>query len=258
MKRSKIKLKYLNNNKLILKDKTKEKESLLDKLDYTIIKSLITLVLIFLLLTWSYIPITILAILGIDYTNFNEIGKIIYMIVSNLLFLTILYQIYKKDIKRDFKNFFNNNLKDNLKLALRYWGIGLIIMVLSNFLISIVTNGKLATNEESVRSLINIAPWYMMFELIIYAPLSEELIFRRSIRDITKNKYIYPILSGMIFGGLHAITSLNSAIDLLYFIPYCSLGIIFALLYSKTNNIFSTITIHAFHNGLALILFLIQ
>lgn len=255
MKRQKIKPKYLSNNLSTPNNAIKDNINFIDKTEKIILKSLISLGLIFLLLFWSYIPITILAILGIDYTSFTEIGKIICMLINDILLLIILFQIYKKSIKQDFKNFFNHNLKENLKIAVKYWIIGMIVMIISNYIIAIVTNGKLATNEESVRELIKIAPWYMAFELTIYAPISEELIFRRSIRDIVKNPYIYSIISGLIFGGLHAITSLNSAIDLLYFIPYCSLGITFALLYSKTNNIFSTITIHAFHNGLALLLY---
>lgn len=258
MKRNKIKPKYLKQNLPKEKELTKKDTSnTFDKIEKSILKSLTSLGLILLLLTWGYVPIIILTILGFDYTTFSDIGKIICMIINDVLLLMILFKIYKESIKRDFKNFFNHNLKENLKIALKYWAIGTFIMMISNYIINIINDGKIAVNEESVQKLIQIAPWYMVFELIIYAPISEELIFRRSIRDIVKNPYIYAILSGMIFGGLHAISSLTSMIDLLYFIPYCSLGIAFALLYSKTNNIFSTITIHAFHNSLALLLFFI-
>ena len=89
-----------------------------------------------------------------------------------------------------------------------------------------------------------------------YTKLTEELIFRKSIRDISKNKWFYVITSGFVFGGLHVLSSITSVVDLLYLIPYCSLGFAFALLYTRTNNIFSSMTIHAFHNGLALILYL--
>lgn len=256
MKRNKIKPKYLNKFLQSTNEITpKETHNIFDKTEKTILKSLASFGLIILLLTWNYIPITILAILGIDYTTFSEIGKIICMIISDILLLIILFNIYKKSIIQDFKNFFNNNLKENFKISFRYWAIGMIIMLISNYIILIINNGEIAANEQAVQNLIKIAPWYMVFELLIFAPISEELVFRRSIRDIVKNPYIYALISGLIFGGLHAISSLNSMIDLLYLIPYCSLGIAFALLYSKTNNIFSTITIHAFHNGLALLLY---
>ena len=254
--RKKIKAKYLNKS---LSDDTgvnqKKRINFGDKIEKVVLKSLISFGLILLMLIWSAIPVISLSLLGVDYTEFSEISKVILMIISDMLFLIILFMIYRKSIIRDFKAFFNRNLKENFKIAVRYWLIGLAIMMVSNYVISVVMDGKMAVNEESVQNLIKIAPWYMAFELIIFAPVSEELIFRRSIRDVVDNRYLYAILSGMIFGGLHAISSFNSMIDLLYFIPYCSLGITFGLLYSKTNNIFSTITVHAIHNGLALLLY---
>lgn len=259
MKRNKIKPKYL---KIIDNQKKEEKNSksepnIFDKFEKLIINTLISLGLILLLLVWSYIPMTILALFNINYTNFSEFGKIIYMLICDILLLLILIKIYHKDFFQNFHDYFHHNFKENLKTSLRYWGIGIVIMIISNLIITILTNGRIATNEEAVRELIQISPLYMAFELIIYAPISEELIFRKSIYNITKNRYIYILLSGLIFGGLHAISSFNSLIDLLYLIPYCALGFTFAALYSKTNNIFSTITIHSIHNTLALILYLI-
>ena len=109
--------------------------------------------------------------------------------------------------------------------------------------------------STAVREMLNLSPLYMTFQILIYAPLTEELIFRKSIRDIFNNKIIYAIISGIIFGGLHAITSITNLTSLLYLIPYCSLGIVFGLLYAKTDNIFSTITAHIFHNFLALLVY---
>ena len=129
-------------------------------------------------------------------------------------------------------------------------------MFLSNIIIYFITGGKIAGNEEAVREMIKLSPITMAFEVAIYAPIVEELIFRDSIKKITNHKYIYPILSGLIFGGMHVIFSLNSTIDLLYLLPYSALGIAFACLYRDTNNIFSTIVIHSLHNLLALILVL--
>lgn len=259
MKRNKIKPKFLKQDTTLIEDSSiNNQKNIFDKIEHIIYKSLFSFGLILLLIFLGAIPVLVFQIFNVDYKSFSSLEKIIITLINELLFLGLLFKFYKKDITKDFKNFFNENWKEHLKLALRYWGIGMIIMIISNYLIAIITNGQLAANEEEVRKLIRSVPIYMLFELMIYAPVSEELIFRRSIRDIVKNRYIYAILSGLIFGGLHAITSVKSAIDLLYFIPYCSLGYIFALLYSKTNNIFSTITIHSIHNTLALILYLIS
>jgi len=223
------------------------------KIDYIFI----TIGLILLMLIWSAIPSIILLTLSINIEKIPTIIKVLYTFIFDIIFLIFLINIYKEEIKKEFFNFFNKkNLKNNLKTSLTYWLIGLILMITFNLIINTITNG-IAANEEEVREMINKLPLYMAFQVMIYAPLSEEIIFRKSIDKIFKNKYFFFIASGLIFGGLHVISSITSIKDLLYILPYASLGTIFAILYKKTNNIFSTITIHSIHNTLALILYLI-
>lgn len=217
----------------------------------------IPMILVLLMLLWQVIGVFILRIFGINYSNLNEVLKVLFMFSLDLLFIGLLIFIYRKSIFRDFKNFFNRQVFSNISLSFKYWLIGFLIMVFSNFIIAIITNGTLASNEEAVRDLIDKYPIYMAFQVMFYAPLTEEVIFRKSIKDAVNNKYLYVIISGLIFGGLHVISSINGLIDLIYLIPYCTLGFVFAYLYTKTNNIFSTITAHSFHNTLALILYLV-
>ena len=171
--------------------------------------------------------------------------------------MTIIISIYHKTLIKDFKNFFNKNIFNNLENAFKYWLLGFIVMVVSNLILTAITEG-IASNEEAVRTLIKAAPIYMFFDVSIYAPLMEELIFRKSIRDITDRKWLYILTSGLIFGGLHVISSISSPVDLLYLIPYSSLGIAFAYSYYKSNNIFSSITMHCMHNTLSFILLMIS
>lgn len=220
-------------------------------------KRCIPMILVLLMLLWQVIGVFILRIFGINYNNFNEVLKVLFMFSLDLLFIGLLIFIYRKSFFRDFKNFFNRQVFSNISLSFKYWLIGFLIMVFSNFIIAIITNGTLASNEEAVRDLIDKYPIYMAFQVMFYAPLTEEVIFRKSIKDAVNNKYLYVIISGLIFGGLHVISSINGLIDLIYLIPYCTLGFVFAYLYTKTNNIFSTITAHSFHNTLALILYLV-
>lgn len=232
------------------------KKTFLDKLEEKIKKIAITIGLTLLLVLWQIIPVIILKLFNIDIDNINKTMKILILFVNDCLFVILMLFIYRKTIKKDFKNYFNDNLKKHLKESFSTWLIGFGIMITSNFIITILTNGALAQNEENVRTLIDSYPLYMAFQLVIYAPITEELIFRKSIKDITNNKLIYILTSGLIFGGLHVLTSLSNIQGLLYLIPYCSLGFVFAYLYHKTDNIFSTITIHSFHNTLALIIYL--
>ena len=255
MKRNKIRPKYLE---LIRSSSNNKVSTIIDNTEKKLIKFVISILLITLMLFWGVIPSIILYILGIDPSTLNDTVKYSIVFVNDLLLIGLLILIYYKTVNEDFKKYFNHNFKNNFKQSIVYWLIGFGAMIFSNYIIAIVMNGQLTENEESVRSMIDMAPLYMGFQLVIYAPFVEEIIFRKSIRDFVSNKWVYAILSGFIFGGLHVLTSITDITSLLYLIPYCSLGFVFALLYTKSNNIFSSIMVHAIHNSLALVLYLVS
>ena len=222
-------------------------------------------IIIFLLLLvgmdiFSYIP---LRILNINMNNLSMNMKILYNFIFDVIFMAIIFIIYRKKLIKEFKEFFSN-FNDNMVIALEYYLVGLVIMLVSNCLIGYFFSEANANNENMVRLLIDRYPLYMLFSVALYAPLVEETIFRRCIKDIYDAfgksklvKYIYIIFSGLIFALLHVMGSATSSIDYIYVIPYLSLGICFASLYYKTDNLFSTMILHSFHNLVALILYLI-
>ena len=256
MEKNKIKPKYLDLLQKTNIDDNIKKINFIDKLEQKIIYFLKTLGLIFLLICGSSIPLIFLAILNINYNNLSTLSKTIYLFICDITILSTFIIIYKKDFFKDLKEYFTKNLTSNIETSFKYWSIGLLIMIISNFIITYLSRGGIAGNEESVRELINKVPLYMLFQLAIYAPITEELIFRKSIKDAINNKYIYILTSGLLFGFLHIVSYINTPLDLVYLIPYASLGIVFATLYYKTNNIFSTITIHAMHNALSVLVYL--
>lgn len=209
--------------------------------------------IIILMLTFTSI---FFSILNINPTTISEKEYILYMSLSNIILIIIFFLIYKNTLIKDFKSYIKN-LSQNIETSIKYWLIGFIIMIVSNLIITFILNKGLAGNEEEVRKLIDSFPLFMIFNAVIYAPLIEELTFRKSIKDCVSNKWIYVLTSGLVFGMLHIISYITSPIDLVYLIPYSALGISFALLYHKTNNIFSTISVHAMHNLLAVIIYLL-
>ena len=56
---------------------------------------------------------------------------------------------------------------------------------------------------------------------------------------------------------MHIFGQATSILDYVYIVPYMSLGVAFALLYSKTDNIFSSISMHCLHNTFTIILYFI-
>ena len=150
------------------------------------------------------------------------------------------WEKYFKKLKENFNSIIDTGIK--------YWFIGLIIMVISNIFIGLFITSAKAGNEEGVQQLIHSSRFLSIIAVGILAPIIEELTFRKAFREIFTNKTLFVLASGLIFGGLHVILSLNSLWDLFYIIPYSSLGIAFGYMYQKTDNIYTSIIMHIFHN----------
>ena len=209
------------------------------------------------MLLFSTIPVLLF---NIPYDKFNIIGKAIYNFICDIIFIGFVFWLYRDKIITDFKNYFQN-FRDNFEKSFKYYFIGAIVMVVSNLIITLCFTNATAGNEETVRKLIGEAPLYMLFSVSIYAPFVEEMVFRHGIRKWfnaeKKNKlskYLFALTTGFIFALLHILGRDSSIIDYVYIVPYMSLGCAFGLLYYETDNIFSSITMHALHNTATVIL----
>lgn len=162
------------------------------------------------------------------------------------LFVSLIF-LYWDDLKRDLKPFITH-FNELIDTSMKYWSIGLIVMVVSNILIGILSPKAIAGNEQIVQTLLDEAPLLTFFTAGILAPFIEEIVFRKSFYDIFKKKWLFILSSGLIFGGLHVVFTIQSAWDLLYILPYSSLGIAFAYTLDKTNNVYASISMHLIHN----------
>ena len=214
-----------------------------------IYKVLKTLLLFLLFFTISAIPALIF---NIDLDSLSDKDSIIYSVSCSIVFLIVIVGCYYKSLKKDFKLFFKD-FGNNMEQAFKYYLVGLGVMIVSNVIINLLLSGELTDNEQTVRNYLEIAPLLMLFDISIYAPLAEELLFRKSIREVIDNKWLYIFVSGFIFGALHVIDT-PFYMALLYLIPYCSLGFAFAYTYTKSNNIFSSIMMHFIHNSVTALL----
>ena len=192
--------------------------------------------------------------------NINNCSDLVYSLVNFFPYicLTIIFVLmYKKDLTKDFKNFIKNFGKYS-DTAFKYWSIGFIMMVLTNIIIGAFSPISIPDNEESVRSLLYDSPVIAIFFSCIFGPFVEEIIFRKSFKDVFKSKWSFILISGVVFGLLHVIGSISNLYGLLYFIPYSCLGIAFAITYYDTKNIFASIFAHVMHNSLTVLLILLS
>lgn len=188
--------------------------------------------------------------------NINRIplfAKIICSLASSFITLATITLILHKKVEKDIIDIKKNHKKYYSKYF-KYWLIGLAIMMISNLLILLITKNELPANEEAIRNLMDISPIYIYISAVLIAPLTEELVFRQGIRNIITNDKIFILVSGLVFGSLHVITGFSGMTDLLYLIPYCTPGFIFAYILTKTDNVLVSSGLHLMHNGLLIAL----
>ena len=212
-----------------------------------IIKGISVIFLYFFVSLFKDIPFILM---HINTANLPSHISIMYNLAVEILMITVIFTIFDKEIKdafNDIKKKHYTYFKDNLK----YYIIGLIVMMASNMLINILGGGT-STNETTIRNEFTVFPIYIFISAVVLAPLLEESVFRLAFRAIFKNDFLYITVSSLVFGSLHLIgTPVNELLPL-YLLSYCSCGIAFAYMLKKTNNIFVSMGFHFMHNGLIL------
>ncbi|MBO5138924.1 MAG: CPBP family intramembrane metalloprotease [Bacilli bacterium] len=204
----------------------------------------------------GYIQLIPIALFNIEYPINNMTTYTLLNLFSNLIIMSALIWIFKKPLKEGLEKLKKAPLKtvDN---AFKYYLLGLFGMMISNFLITFVLKGGGANNEKVVQSMISSAPIFMIISAGIIAPIIEEIVFRLSMNNLFKKTWTYVLASGLLFGSLHVISSFNSVLDLLYIIPYSSLGFAFAYMDRKENSVYPSILMHMLHNTVLTIISII-
>jgi CAAX protease family protein len=90
---------------------------------------------------------------------------------------------------------------------------------------------------------------FAVLEIVILAPISEELFFRGFLFGGLRSKWSFwpaAITSGLIFGLVHAPTGITTVV------PLAVLGFGLCFIYDRTGSIWPCVIAHMINNGLAL------
>lgn len=211
---------------------------------YTL-KGLITIFLYFFI---TYIKNVPFILLNINLDDISDISYRIYLLILDVFILLIMYLIYEKEFNKAIDDIQLNHQK-YFKENLKYYIIGIIIMIGANVIINYL-GGGISSNENSVRNELFKYPISTYISAVLFAPIIEETVFRLSFNAIFKNKMIFILTSGLFFGYLHVMTMPLDKLFPLYLISYASPGLAFAYINKKTNNILVSTGLHLMHNGI--------
>lgn len=179
-----------------------------------------------------------------DSTLLYNLELTIVYLITTIIFIILAKNEFKQSIK-------TLNLKI-IKRALIYWLIGLIIMSLSSDIIELI-GIPLNSNETMIREQLKEFPITQILQTVIFAPIMEEIVFRYSFKDLSRNKHIYALFTGIFFALMHLPDALINPTMLIHLIPYSALGIAFGYIYKDTDNLLATIIPHSLHNLISIL-----
>ncbi len=210
-----------------------------------ILKGIFVILLYFFVSLFKELP---LLLMGLHYDSLSIFGKEFYSILIEVLLILAIFFIFKDEFKRAFTDLKKNHLK-YFTSNFKYYIAGVIIMMMANSLI-LILGGNSSDNETAIRSQFDMYPIFTFISAVFLAPILEESVFRLSFRNIFKNNILFILASGFIFGGLHLTGMFDSNLFFLYLVAYSAMGVAFAYMLAKTNNIFVTMGFHFMHNGI--------
>lgn len=212
---------------------------------------------IILLTFFMLLSSTILQLIGI-----NIIPQGTHLIVFNIFTIFISYFIvaffYYKAEKReiDYKKLFGKARLGKVMVGI-VTGMGIFLFQQLSYRIFIPTNTTVGSNVQTLQS---IPVLFMVLFAVVLAPIVEELFFRGFFYEITNkqtNSYVYYIGTASLFALLH-LQNLNSPMYAIYnlIIVFIS-GLVFGVVYRKTNWIGTNIIAHATANGIVIFLLIL-
>ena len=223
-----------------------------------IFKLIISFVLFFNL---SLVIACIFKLVGINYSDFNYIDYACLNTFIELIMFVVVLLFYKKYLKKDLV-LFKLNKKDYIKKIISYFLIFLVVkygIALFSSLLLVMLGSDLVTseNQETVVTLAKTLPFMMMISTSLLAPFVEEGIFRLGIKKVINNKYLFILVSGLIFGFMHIFpTELPIYVALIESLNYVTMGLLLAYIYNETDNIYVVVIIHALNNLLSMLMIL--
>lgn len=226
------------------------------------VKNIFKLIISFVLFFNISLVITyIFKLVGINYSDFNYSDYACLNTFIELIMFVVVLLFYKKYLKKDLV-LFKLNKKDYIKKIISYFLIFLVIkygVALFSSLLLVMLGSDLVTseNQETVVTLAKTLPFMMMISTSLLAPFVEEGIFRLGIKKVINNKYLFILVSGLIFGFMHIFpTELPLYVALIESLNYVTMGLLLAYIYNETDNIYVVVIIHALNNLLSMLMIL--
>lgn len=202
-------------------------------------KELLRILLAIIIFFYTSIPVlAILRIIGLEITKSNYKMLVVYDFISSLVvavFISILYyDVIINDLKK-LKNKCNGKVSVYLKSIMIGFLFLLITKFVSAYVVTIISNLfnieiTTADNQAIIEKMVKSMPLLITLSASLFAPISEEVLFRGGIRKLMNNLGVFVTVSGLIFGLMHVTDNIVFMLEILF------IGIIINYLINNKNN----------------------
>lgn len=202
------------------------------------------------LILFSYLFYTQIFSYFLNAFGVNDIVTVSF--VADLIFLFGIVCLYRKNMKKGFFEFFDKkNVRKNVFKIFKY------VLLMYCSLLALIIIGELlfpgvqynGENTTALYDLLTLSAIYTIFKTMIFAVIAEELVFKKSIRNIINNKILFVLVSALIYAIMNVMYSSGSYITFYDFLTYFILASVTAYAYVKNNdNIFLVMVIKFIYN----------
>ena len=201
-------------------------------------------------------------VISVVFSTFKITNTTMISFLADLIFLVCIIFVYRDNLKNDFENLKKDYKISNIIKTVIIW---VVIIFVFNILMGAITEmiyPNMATddNTNAMSTLFKTSMSYSLFKTMIFAVVAEELLYRESISDVVKNKYIFIVISSIVYTIMNFIfVGFESDIIVMDILSYFLPALLFSTAYVKNNNnIIILMLIKFTYNLIPTIIYLLQ
>ena len=202
-------------------------------------KELLRILLAIIIFFYTSIPVlAILRIIGLEITKSNYKMLVVYDFISSLVVAVFISALYYDVIINDLKKL-KDKCNGKVSVYLKSIMIGFLFLLITKFIsayvVTIISNLfnieiTTADNQAIIEKMVKSMPLLITLSASLFAPISEEVLFRGGIRKLMNNLGVFVTVSGLIFGLMHVTDNIVFMLEILF------IGIIINYLINNKNN----------------------
>lgn len=216
-------------------------------------KQLLKLIVIFLVyFVYTIVITSVLNVCGI-------VDEIITVFIADLIFFLGIVILYKNDLKQGFITFIKEfSISKKVLFIIKWVAILFAINIIGGIITEMIFPSLESDgNTTSIYSLASISTIYTIFKALIFAPIAEELVFKKTIREIINNNTLFIVTSSLIYALINIMYTDISVLTIFDMISYFAFSAVLSHVYIKNkDNIVMPMLIKFSYNLIPLIIML--